>query len=139
MKLRTRISFLTAILSAIPTFALGAIAVNNAQNSFRDSIDSALVNSIRQPRLLKELRGQIPMPVRGLADSYISIARYDADGNFTILRASGLEENTENFPKLTNEQIIQASSKIITIQDQGFFRVLAFEGKKMKFMYWQHH
>lgn len=130
MKLRTRISLLTAILSAIPTFALGAIAVNNAQNSFRDSIDNALVNSIRQPRLLKELRGQILEPARGLADSFISIARYDADGSFTILRASGLEENTEDFPKLTNEQIIQASSKIITIRDQGSFRVLAFEGRK---------
>jgi len=31
MKLRTRLSLLTAVLSAIPTFALGGVAVNNAQ------------------------------------------------------------------------------------------------------------
>jgi thiamine monophosphate synthase len=44
MKLRTRLSLLTAVLSAIPTFALGGIAVNNAQNTFSESIDNALIN-----------------------------------------------------------------------------------------------
>ena len=88
MKLRTRLSLLTAVLSAIPTFALGGVAVNNAQNTFSNSIDNALISSIRQPRLLKELRGEIIEPTRGLADSYISIARYDTDGTLTILRSS---------------------------------------------------
>ena len=127
MKLRTRISILTAILSAIPTFVLGGIAVNNAQNSFRESIDKALISSISQPRLLKELRGEAQMPLRGLADSFISIARYEPDRSFTILRSSGLDN--EQFPNLTDNQVVEASSQIITVRDEGLFRVLAFKGR----------
>ena len=130
MKLRTRISLLTAVLSAIPTFALGGIAVNNAQNTFSDSIDNALITSIRQPRLLKELRGEMLVPMRGLADSYISIARYDSDGSLTILRSSGIEEEGDRFPELSSVQVLEAGTRIITVRDQGLFRVLAFEGRK---------
>lgn len=130
MKLRTRISLLTAVLSAIPTFALGGIAVNNAQNTFSDSIDNALITSIRQPRLLKELRGEMLVPMRGLADSYISIARYDSDGSLTILRSSGMEEEGDRFPELSSVQVLEAGTRIITVRDQGLFRVLAFEGRK---------
>lgn len=130
MKLRTRISLLTAVLSAIPTFALGGIAVNNAQKTFSDSIDNALIASIRQPRLLKELRGEMMAPLRGLADSYISIARYDSDGTLTILRSSGMEEEEDEFPELTSAQVLEAGARIITVRDEGLFRVLAFEGRK---------
>ena len=130
MKLRTRISLLTAVLSAIPTFALGGIAVNNAQKTFSDSIDNALIASIRQPRLLKELRGEMIAPLRGLADSYISIARYDSDGTLTILRSSGMEEEEDEFPELTSAQVLEAGARIITVRDEGLFRVLAFEGRK---------
>ena len=129
MKLRTRISLLTAVLSAIPTFALGGIAVNNAQNTFSDSIDNALITSIRQPRLLKELRGEMLAPIRGLADSYISIARYDSDGSLTILRFSGTEEE-DRFPNLSSAQVLEAGNRIITVRDEGLFRVLAFEGRQ---------
>lgn len=130
MKLRTRISLLTAVLSAIPTFALGGIAVNNAQNTFSDSIDNALITSIRQPRLLKELRGEMLVPMRGLADSYISIARYDSDGSFTILRSSGIDEEGDKFPELSSAQVLEAGTRIITVRDEGLFRVLAFEGRR---------
>jgi two-component system OmpR family sensor kinase len=130
MKLRTRISLLTAVLSAIPTFALGGIAVNNAQNTFSDSIDNALITSIRQPRLLKELRGEMLVPMRGLADSYISIARYDSDGSLTILRSSGIEEEGDRFPELSSAQVLEAGTRIITVRDKDLFRVLAFEGRK---------
>lgn len=130
MKLRTRISLLTAVLSAIPTFALGGIAVNYAQNTFSDSIDNALVASIRQPRLLKELRGEMLAPMRGLADSYISIARYDSDGSLTILRSSGIEEEEDRFPELSSAQVLEAGNRIITVRDEGLFRVLAFEGRQ---------
>lgn len=130
MKLRTRISLLTAVLSAIPTFALGGIAVNNAQNTFSDSIDNALITSIRQPRLLKELRGEMLVPMRGLADSYISIARYGSDGSFTILRSSGIEEEGDSFPELSSAQVLEAGTKIITVRDKGLFRVLAFQGRQ---------
>ena len=130
MKLRTRISLLTAVLSAIPTFALGGIAVNNAQNTFSDSIDNALITSIRQPRLLKELRGEMLAPIRGLADSYISIARYDSDGSLTILRSSGIEEEEDRFPELSSAQVLEAGSRIITVRDEGLFRVLAFQGRQ---------
>jgi two-component system OmpR family sensor kinase len=116
------------VLSAIPTFALGGIAVNNAQNTFSESIDNALVASIRQPRLLKELRGEMLAPLRGLADSYISIARYDSDGSLTILRFSGTEE--DRFPKLSSAQVLEAGNRIITVRDEGLFRVLAFEGRQ---------
>ena len=130
MRLRTRLSLLTAVLSAIPTFALGGIAVNNAQNTFNYSIDNALISSIRQPRLLKELRGEILEPIRGLADSYISIARYDSDGTLTILRSSGVSADDDTFPELTSAQVIEAGSRIITVRDEGLYRVLAFQGRK---------
>jgi two-component system OmpR family sensor kinase len=130
MKLRTRISLLTAILSAIPTFVLGGIVVNTAQNTISESIDNALISSIRQPRLLKELRGEMMEPMRGLADSYISIARYERDGTLTILRSSGMDEREDEFPDLNQEQILEASTRIITVRDEGLFRVLAFEGRK---------
>lgn len=130
MRLRTRLSLLTAVLSAIPTFALGGIAVNNAQNTFSDSIDNALIASIRQPRLLKELRGEMLAPLRGLADSYISIARYDSDGSLTILRSSGMEEEEDEFPDLTSAQVLEAGTRIITVRDEGLFRVLAFQGRE---------
>jgi two-component system OmpR family sensor kinase len=118
------------VLSAIPTFALGGIAVNNAQNTFSDSIDNALITSIRQPRLLKELRGEMLVPIRGLADSYISIARYDSDGSLTILRSSGIEEEEDRFPELSSAQVLEAGSRIITVRDEGLFRVLAFQGRQ---------
>jgi two-component system OmpR family sensor kinase len=118
------------VLSAIPTFALGGIAVNNAQNIFSESIDNALVASIRQPRLLKELRGEMLAPLRGLADSYISIARYDSDGSLTILRSSGIEEEEDRFPELSSAQVLEAGSRIITVRDEGLFRVLAFQGRQ---------
>ena len=130
MKLRTRLSLLTAVLSAIPTFALGGVAVNNAQNAFSNAIDNALISSIRQPRLLKELRGEIVEPTRGLADSYISIARYDTDGKLTILRSSGMDAEDDAFPYLSSAQVIEASTKIITVSDEGLYRVLAFQGRK---------
>jgi len=130
MKLRTRLSLLTAVLSAIPTFALGGVAVNNAQNTFSNSIDNALIASIRQPRLLKELRGEIIEPTRGLADSYISIARYDTDGSLTILRSSGMAAEEDAFPDLSSAQVLEAGTKIITVRDEGLYRVLAFQGRK---------
>ena len=130
MKLRTRLSLLTAVLSAIPTFALGGVAVNNAQNTFSNSIDNALIASIRQPRLLKELRGEIIEPTRGLADSYISIARYDTDGSLTILRSSGMAAEDDAFPDLSSAQVLEAGTKIITVRDDGLYRVLAFQGRK---------
>ena len=130
MKLRTRLSLLTAVLSAIPTFALGGVAVNNAQNTFSNSIDNALIASIRQPRLLKELRGEIIEPTRGLADSYISIARYDTDGSLTILRSSGMAAEDDAFPDLSSAQVLEAGTKIITVRDEGLYRVLAFQGRK---------
>ena len=130
MKLRTRLSLLTAVLSAIPTFALGGVAVNNAQNTFSNSIDNALIASIRQPRLLKELRGKIIEPTRGLADSYISIARYDTDGSLTILRSSGMAAEDDAFPDLSSAQVLEAGTKIITVRDEGLYRVLAFQGRK---------
>ena len=130
MKLRTRLSLLTAVLSAIPTFALGGVAVNNAQNAFSNAIDNALISSIRQPRLLKELRGEIVEPTRGLADSYISIARYDTNGKLTILRSSGMDAEDDAFPYLSSAQVIEASTKIITVSDEGLYRVLAFQGRK---------
>ena len=130
MKLRTRLSLLTAVLSAIPTFALGGVAVNNAQNTFSNSIDNALIASIRQPRLLKELRGEIIEPTRGLADSYISIARYDTDGSLTILRSSGMAAEDDAFPYLSSAQVLEAGTKIITVRDEGLYRVLAFQGRK---------
>jgi two-component system OmpR family sensor kinase len=130
MKLRTRLSLLTAVLSAIPTFALGGVAVNNAQNTFSESIDNALITSIRQPRLLKELRGEMLEPIRGLADSYISIARYDSDGSLTILRSSGMNEEEDEFPELTRSQVLEAGTKIITVRSEGTFRVLAFQGRQ---------
>ena len=130
MKLRTRLSLLTAVLSAIPTFALGGVAVNNAQNTFSNSIDNALIASIRQPRLFKELRGEIIEPTRGLADSYISIARYDTDGSLTILRSSGMAAEDDAFPDLSSAQVLEAGTKIITVRDEGLYRVLAFQGRK---------
>jgi len=130
MKLRTRLSLLTAVLSAIPTFALGGVAVNNAQNTFSNSIDNALIASIRQPRLLKELRGEIIEPTRGLADSYISIARYYTDGSLTILRSSGMAAEDDAFPDLSSAQVLEAGTKIITVRDEGLYRVLAFQGRK---------
>ena len=130
MKLRTRLSLLTAVLSAIPTFALGGVAVNNAQNTFSESIDNALITSIRQPRLLKELRGEMLEPIRGLADSYISIARYDSDGSLTVLRSSGLDAEEDEFPKLSRSQVLEAGTKIITVRSEGTFRVLAFQGRQ---------
>ena len=130
MKLRTRLSLLTAVLSAIPTFALGGVAVNNAQNTFSNSIDNALIASIRQPRLLKELRGEIIEPTRGLADSYISIARYDTDGTLTILRSSGMAAEDDGFPDLSSAQVLEAGTKIITVSDEGLYRVIAFQGRK---------
>jgi two-component system OmpR family sensor kinase len=130
MKLRTRLSLLTAVLSAIPTFALGGVAVNNAQNTFSNSIDNALIASIRQPRLLKELRGEIIEPTRGLADSYISIARYNTDGSLTILRSSGMAAEDDAFPDLSSAQVLEAGTKIITVRDEGLYRVLAFQGRK---------
>ena len=130
MKLRTRLSLLTAVLSAIPTFALGGVAVNNAQNTFSNSIDNALIASIRQPRLLKELRGEIIEPTRGLADSYISIARYKTDGSLTILRSSGMAAEDDAFPDLSSAQVLEAGTKIITVRDEGLYRVLAFQGRK---------
>lgn len=130
MKLRTRLSLLTAVLSAIPTFALGGVAVNNAQNTFSESIDNALITSIRQPRLLKELRGEMLEPIRGLADSYISVARYDSDGSLTVLRSSGLDAEEDEFPDLSRSQVLEAGTKIITVRSEGTFRVLAFQGRQ---------
>jgi len=129
MKLRSRISLLTAVLSAVPTFILGGFVINNTQNSLNNSIDSALISSIRQPRLLKELRREQVVPTSGLADSYISIARYERDGSLTVLRTPGIFEGQDSFPNLSPAQVIEASSKIITVKDDGLFRVLAFEGK----------
>ena len=123
MKLRTRLSLLTAVLSAIPTFALGGVAVNNAQNTFSNSIDNALIASIRQPRLLKELRGEIIEPTRGLADSYISIARYDTDGSLTILRSSGMAAEDDAFPDLSSAQVLEAGTKIITVRDLSLIHI----------------
>jgi two-component system OmpR family sensor kinase len=69
-------------------------------------------------------------PIRGLADSYISIARYDSDGTLTILRSSGIEDEEDRFPKLSSAQVLEAGSRIITVRDEGLFRVLAFEGRQ---------
>jgi two-component system OmpR family sensor kinase len=69
-------------------------------------------------------------PLRGLADSYISIARYDSDGSLTILRSSGIEEEGDKFPELSSAQVLEAGSRIITVRDEGLFRVLAFQGRQ---------
>lgn len=130
MKLRTQISLMVAILSAIPVFVLGGVAIFNAQRSFNNAIDNSLIETIKEPRLLKELRGNLVSPIRGLADSFISIARYENDGSLTVLRSAGNLSDDDLFPELTNEQLSQANQRIITVKDDGEYRVLAFESKK---------
>ena len=109
MKLRTQISLMVAILSAIPVFVLGGVAIFNAQRSFNNAIDNSLIETIKEPRLLKELRGNLVSPIRGLADSFISIARYENDGSLTVLRSAGNLSDDDLFPELTNEQLSQAN------------------------------
>ncbi|MFZ9213236.1 MAG: ATP-binding protein [Candidatus Nanopelagicales bacterium] len=131
MKLRTQISLMAALLSAIPVFILGGVAIFNAQRTFNASIDNSLIATIREPRLLKDLRGNDFGPIRGLADSYISIARYEQDGSLTVLLSAGnISEEGEVFPELTREQIIESSKGIITVEDDHEFRVLSFEGRR---------
>ena len=55
MKLRTQISLMAALLSAIPVFILGGVAIFNAQRSFNNAIDNSLIATIREPKYLKEL------------------------------------------------------------------------------------
>ncbi len=130
MKLRTQISLLTALLSAIPVFVLGGVAIFNAQRSFNQAIDNSLVATINEPRLLRELRGNALAPIRGLADSFISIARYEQDGSLTLIRSAGNNSDDFLFPKLTPDQIIQASNGIITVEDEYKFRILTFESRR---------
>lgn len=130
MKLRTQISLLAALLSAIPVFILGGVAIFNSERTFSKSIDNALIDTVSEPRLLKELRGNYFAPIRGLADSYISIAKYEQDGSLTILRSAGNLSDDEEFPKLSKDQIVKASQGIITIKAEHEFRILAFEGKR---------
>ena len=73
---------------------------------------------------------EIIEPTRGLADSYISIARYDTDGSLTILRSSGMAAEDDAFPDLSSAQVLEAGTKIITVRDEGLYRVLAFQGRK---------
>jgi two-component system OmpR family sensor kinase len=130
MKLRTQISLLAALLAAIPVFILGGVAIFNSERTFNKSIDNALIDTVSEPRLLKELRGNYFAPIRGLADSYISIAKYEEDGSLTVLRSAGRISEEEEFPKLTKDQIVKASQGIITIKADHEFRILAFEGKR---------
>ncbi len=130
MKLRTQISLMAALLSAIPVFILGGVAIFNAQRTFNATIDNSLIATISEPRLLKDLRGNEFSPIRGLADSYISIARYELDGSLTVLLSAGNISDDDVFPDLTREQIIESSKKIITVKDDDEFRVLSFEGRR---------
>lgn len=130
MKLRTQISLMVALLSALPVFVLGGVAIFNAQKSFNEAIDNSLIATISEPRLLKELRGNTLAPIRGLADSFISIARYEQDGSLTLIRSAGNISDDDVFPKLSAEQIIQASQGIITVEDDQRFKVLTFEGRR---------
>lgn len=130
MKLRTQISLMAALLSAIPVFILGGVAIFNAQRTFNNAIDNSLIATIREPRLLKELRDDNLAPIRGLADSFISIARYENDGSLTLIRSAGNVSDDDLFPQLTREQIIQASQEIITVNDEHDFRILTFEGRR---------
>ncbi len=130
MKLRTQISLMAALLSAIPVFVLGGVAIFNAQRSFNQAIDNSLIATINEPRLLRELRGTDLAPIRGLADSFISIARYEQDGSLTLIRSAGNVSDDELFPQLTPEQIIQASKGIITVDGDHKFRILTFESRR---------
>lgn len=130
MKLRTKISILTATLSAIPVFILGGVAVVTVQRSFSTLVDNSLIETINQPRLLRDLRNNQLEPIRGLADSFISIARYEADGTFTVLRSTGGVEENDDFPILSSQEIFNASREIITIRNKEGFRVVAFEGRE---------
>jgi len=129
MKLRTRISILTAILAALPTFVLGIIIVNGTKAVFIREIDNSLIATINQPRLLRELRNTAQLPIRGFTDSIISVARYERNGTFTILRAPGFTDK-DDFPVLTPEQIFQARTQIITVAGENEFRVFALEPRK---------
>lgn len=130
MKLRTQISLMAAFLSAIPVFILGGVAIFNAQRTYNDAIDNSLIATISEPRLLKELRSNDFGPIRGLADSFISIARYEQDGTLTVLLSSGNISDDDSFPELTRQQIIDSSKGIITVKDDHEFRVLSFEGRR---------
>ncbi|MFM9130288.1 MAG: HAMP domain-containing protein, partial [Actinomycetes bacterium] len=130
MKLRTQISLMAASLSAIPVFVLGGVAIFNAQRSFNNAIDNSLIATIREPRYLKELLQKDLGPIRGLADSFISIARYEPDGSLTIIRSAGNVSEDDLFPDLTKEQIYRASQGIITVRDKEEFRILTFENRR---------
>ena len=130
MKLRTQISLMAALLSAIPVFILGGVAIFNAQRSFNNAIDNSLIATIREPKYLRELLQKDLGPIRGLADSFISIARYEPDGSLTIIRSAGNVSDDDLFPDLTKEQIYQASQGIITVRDKEEFRILTFENRR---------
>lgn len=130
MKLRTQISLLTAFLSAIPVFVLGGVAIFSTQRTFNDSVDSSLIATVREPRLLKDLRGNDIGPIRGLGDSFISIARFEPDGTLTVLRSAGNLKDEESFPELTQDEILASSKNIITVKDDEEYRILTFEGRR---------
>lgn len=124
MKLRTRISLITAILATIPVLILGAANYQTVNRSIESSVDELLMDSI-EIRNLNRLFRMSPfaqLPEDAVAQLAIGVMTFDE--KITILREAGTREESLPFPQLTTDQVKSADRKLITVEGEYPYRVI---------------
>lgn len=123
MKLRTRLTVLTAVLIIAATGLLGAVVYLLAGRIQLDTIDRELYAEISEARVKSLLEN--PRPPQD--DVFVSVAlgRVNRDGNgIRPLRAAGTREDPIQVPLVSSEQIAAATIQPITVSSDGLeFRV----------------
>ena len=124
MKLRTRISLITAILATIPTLILGATNYQSVTNSLQASVDRLLIEAVESRNLNKFLRMSpfSQLPEDAVAQLAIGVMSFNQE--VTVLREAGTRERSLPFPELTISQIKAANRKLTTIEGENPYRFI---------------
>lgn len=124
MKLRTRISLITAILTIIPVFILGAANYQSVTRSIESNVDELLINSTEVRNLNRFFRKSPfdQLPEDAVAQLAIGVMTFNEQ--ITVLREAGTREESLPFPELTAEQIRAADRKLITLEGEYPYRVI---------------
>jgi len=124
LKLRTRISLITAILATIPTLILGATNYQSVTNSLQASVDRLLIEAVESRNLNQFLRMSpfSQLPEDAVAQLAIGVMSFDEE--ITVLREAGTRNSSLPFPELTTSQIKAADRKLTTIEGENPYRLI---------------
>ncbi len=134
MKLRTRISLITALMATIPALILGFANYQTVTRSVESSVDKLLLDSVEIKNInrLFKLSPFAQLPEDAVAQ--LAIGVMTSKEEIIILREAGTRDEALPFPNLDVSQIRAADRTLVTIEGRHPYRMITASDRSGNYM-----